>query len=99
MAFAENLGTFFTSFDFGVEASYSRVSGGDPVVIEGIFDAQYVEPTTGVAEDSGPVFTCATSSVPNAAHGDELVINGTTYVVRGVHPDGTGVTVLVLERQ
>ncbi len=99
MAFDENLGVFFAPFDFGVEASYSRVSGGDPVVIDGIFDAQYIEPSTGVVEDSGPVFTCATSSVPNAAHGDELVIGGTTYVVRGVQPDGTGVTVLVLERQ
>ena len=100
MAFAEDLAPFFDTAEFGTAASYLPLgSVEDPVTINGIFDHAYAEPIDGVAEGARPVFTCAAASVPNAAHGDTLTIAGTTYKVRGVQPDGTGVVLLVLEEQ
>ena len=91
--FAEELAVFFDPADHGTEALYD----GATVPINGIFDAEYVEPLS--IESSGPAYTCAAADVPGVAHGDPLVINGTTYLVRGVKPDGTGVVVLKLEEQ
>lgn len=70
--------------------------------IQGIFDNDYQEviDDSGVgAESSQPVFLCRTADVSSAAHGDTLVVNSTNYVVRGVQPDGTGMTLLMLEEQ
>lgn len=100
MAFAEDLAPFFDIAEFGVVAGYVPAgSSDDPVLINGIFDRAYAEPIDGIVEGTRPVFMCASASVPGAAHGDELEIDGTIYVVRGVQPDGTGVVLLVLEVQ
>lgn len=48
------------------------------------------------AEDSHPVLYAPTSMVSMAKRGDEIIVAGSTYEVVGVQPDGTGVTVLVL---
>ena len=68
--------------------------------ISGIFDNEYIGVSAGGdidVESASPAFTCQTSDVPSADHGDTLVVNSVTYTVRGVQPDGTGMTVLVLE--
>lgn len=64
-------------------------------VINGIFGMEYVE-IKGV-ETYAPVFDCATSDVSDASHGAKLTIDAVIYTVRGVQPDGTGLTRLVLE--
>lgn len=87
--FAEDLASFFT--DFGVDATLN----GEAVRV--IFDAAYVDPL-GV-ESSGPVATLPTADAATVAHGQTLIVSGTTYKVRGVEPDGTGITLLRLERQ
>lgn len=87
--FAEDLTAFFV--DFGVDATL-----GD-LAVRCIFDAAYVDPL-GV-ESSGPVATLPTADAANAVHGQTLIIAGTSYKVRGVEPDGTGITLLRLERQ
>lgn len=91
MAFAEDLGVFFSTDEFADSVTYN----GSTLI--GIFDNAYFE-TEGI-QGSQPVFTCPTASVPNALHGDELVRNGVTYRVVGVEPDGTSLTLLRLERQ
>ena len=91
--FAEDLAPFFDPADHGTEALYD----GATVPIDGIFDAEYVEPLS--VESSGPAYLCPVASVPGVAHGKALIINGTTYLVRGVQPDGTGVVLLKLEEQ
>lgn len=97
MPFAEALAPFFDPADFGIEAAYLPLgSTDDPVPVNGIFDKAYVDPL-GVVEGAAPVFTCAAASVPAVKHGDALTIDGTTYTVRGVEPDGTGVVLLRLE--
>ncbi len=95
MTFTEDLSPFFNVEDFADEATLD----GDDVA--GIFDGDYIDPLD--VESSGPVFMLATSSTSGVAHGSDLVIaaghGAGTYKVRGVKPDGTGVTVLKLEVQ
>jgi hypothetical protein len=89
MPFVEDLSGFFKVSDFGTAALYNGAT-----TVNGIFDAAYADPL-GLAEGTAPVFMCATASVPAAAHGDTLVINGVTYTVRGVEPDASGLVVML----
>ena len=92
MAFEEPIAAFFGVDDFAVSAMLAGVS------VTGIFDASYYEPM-GEVEGRQPVFMLPTSEATYAAHGQYLVIGATRYKVRGVQPDGTGVTTLILEQQ
>jgi hypothetical protein len=93
MAFVEDLAPFFNTDDFAVDATL----GG--VAVRVIFDAAYSEPLGNMVEGTGPVATIATADAAGAVHGTNLVIGATTYKVRGIEPDGTGVTLLRLEKQ
>ena len=90
--FAEDLAPFFTDF-----ADTATLDGSS---VLGIFDGDYVDVLT--AEGSGPAFTLPTDDAV-ASHGSTLVISTGrgigTYKVRNIQPDGTGVTVLRLEKQ
>jgi len=91
---------FFDTDEFGVAASVT-IDGGGAETVNGVFDNEYVGVLDGEAstpvESTRPVFTVATDDVTGIGHGDSVVISGTTYTVRGVEPDGTGVTRLVME--
>jgi len=86
MAFAESRAAFFA--DFGVTATV----GG--VAVPAIFDAPYAD-ALGVAGTS-PVLTIDSSSV-TPAYGAAVSVAGASYTVAEIHPDGTGMTRLVLE--
>lgn len=96
MAFTEDLAPFFA--DFGVSAIYTPV-GGVAATITVIFNKDYSLPQ-GVGEvgipTSAPVATCKTADVSTASRGATLVIDGVTYNVIEVAPDGTGITHLRL---
>jgi hypothetical protein len=83
---AEVFPDFFTDFGATVTKNGAAVAG--------IFDAAYAAAFDMVA-GSGPVFRCATSS--GVARGDTLVVNGASYTVTVVEPDGTGLSVCRLE--
>jgi hypothetical protein len=95
MAVVEDLAPFFSTADFAVDATLGATA------VRGIFDAAYSEPLGNVVEGNSPVFMLPTadSDAAGAAHGTTLVIGATTYKVRGIEPDGTGVTLLRLEQQ
>lgn len=93
MAFTEDLTPFFSTGDFAVDATLDGVS------VVGIFDRAYLDPLGNAVEGTGPVFTLPTTSAADVAHGANLVIGSDTYKVRGVEPDGTGVSLLRLELQ
>lgn len=93
MAFTEDLAPFFSAADFAVAATLNGAA------VTGIFDNQYFEPLGGDVQGAQPVFLLPSASASSAAHGQSLVIGATTYRVRGVEPDGTGVTLLRLEKQ
>lgn len=84
----------------GTAAIYTP-AGGSPVEIRGMFNAAFllVELKDGVSvESSRPVITIKTSDAPLAKRGDSIAVNSATYSVRGVEPDGRGLTMLILGR-
>lgn len=88
----EDLSLFFSTMDFAVAAIYNGST-----TVNGMLGKSYV--TVNNVESTAPNFTCAASDVPDAEHGDTLVINSITYLVVGVQADGTGITTLILEEQ
>lgn len=93
MSFAEDFTAFFDTDEFAVSATLNAVS------VVGIFAKAYQATYPGGAGlgSSAPSFTLKTSDVPASPVGKSLVYSATTYTVAEHHPDGTGVSVLLLE--
>ena len=96
MAFAEDFAPFLDTVQgFAVTVTWNAQS------VNGIFDDGHIPVDAGGEvrfESTAPTFLCAAADVPTVAHGQTIVINATTYTIRGVHPDGTGMVNLVLEK-
>lgn len=91
---------FFELDDFADSATYTP-TGGSASTVLGIFDnPQAGRNATDMMDITipAPQFVCRTADVPNAADGDHIVIRSTTYHVRVVLTDGTGVSTLILEK-
>lgn len=88
--FTENLATFFA--DFGVNATL----GG--VAVRGVFDNGFVDAGGLGAYGTAPVFTCPTAVLAGVAVGGAATIQGTDYTIVGIEPDGTGMSLVRLER-
>lgn len=66
--------------------------------VDGIFTNEFV--TVDFVESKKPTFNCKSSAVAGIAHGANVVAaDSTTYKVRGIQPDGTGMVKLILELQ
>ena len=89
---------FFDSDDFASSATFNDVSAGTSSTIKGIFDKESIEQAVGEAGiiEEVPMFTCKTSEVSSATFNDTLVIDSTTYYIKELLPDGTGVTRITL---
>lgn len=98
---ADDRAIFVGIDDFGVAATYTP-SGGAASTVNGIFDNDFIEIDAGggvgVAMQQ-PRFHCRTADVSSAAEGDALVVNTVSYIIRIVQDDGTGMTMMVLEKQ
>jgi hypothetical protein len=79
--------------DLEVFAEQATVGG---TVISVIFDDEYGE-ALGVSGTS-PAIWCKSSDVAAVAVGAAVTVGGGSYTVAGIEPDGTGVTVLRLQR-
>lgn len=90
--FAENLAPFFA--DFAVDATI----GG--VAVRGIFDSGYALAAVGGVGLSAaqPSLTVPTARLPADPVGAPVAVAGAAYVVAEHQPDGTGVSLLLLER-
>ena len=91
---------FLNTSDFASSGTYVP-SGGSASTVKGIFDNGYSAIDMGgqVAVASvEPQFMCRTADVSSAAEGDALTIDSVAYTLRRVEDDGTGMTVLFLER-
>ena len=103
---ADDLSDFFLTDDFGVAASYTP-DGGSASTVNVLFDNPFssVPLDTGErdVESNTPTALAISSDVSSVAHGDAIVISGTTYSIVGVQKDsGSGyqsTTLLVLEQQ
>lgn len=88
--------------DFGQAGTYTH--GLAAVALTGIFNAPYASHAMGHMgvdfEGSLPSFLVRTSDLPaGAGQGDTLATGATTWNVRSLQPDGTGMTKLMLEQQ
>jgi hypothetical protein len=89
----EDLSPFFVAGEFA--GSADTLNG---VTVVGIFDGAYVATGDGIGMSSTrPVYTLPTSAVPVDQEGLVLVAGGKHFTVAAQEPDGTGVTMLILE--
>ena len=75
--------------------------GTAAVVINVIFDNEFsANKTIGIVEIEmqRPQALCKTADVVGAVHNDTLVIDGVTYYIKEIEPDGYGVTTLILSK-
>ena len=77
--------------DFAIDLTVNGVA------VRGIFDNAFGSAFGGMIDGSGPMVRLPSSVL--AARGNPVVIASTQYVVTGVEPDGTGLTVLRLDQQ
>ena len=96
IAFADDLSYMLDVDDFATAVTYD---GG---TINGIFDNETVPVDAGgfvPVHEEQPRLTCRTSDIPSIAQDQVMVIGGVSYDVKAWIHDGTGVTVVQLERQ
>lgn len=94
MALIEDFSVFFNPAEFADNATL----GG--VAVRGIFENAYELANVGLSGMAGssPAFTLQTSAVPANPVGMVLVCSAIGYIVAEHQPNGTGVSVLILER-
>ncbi len=80
--------------DFGVPVSWNNTT------ITAIFKDEFHEVLLeGIGvESADPQLICSSADVAAAAQGQTATVGGVAYYIRGVHPDGTGITILILSR-
>lgn len=95
----EDRSTFISTDDFAVSVTYTP-DGGEATTISGIFDDEYqaMNTETGEVETSPPQIQVSSDDVEGVSHGDTIIKRATTYNIIGIHPDGTGLTVLILSK-
>lgn len=73
--------------------------GAGPGTIDGIFLNPYTDELD--VESSSPTLTVASAAVSSNSivRDSELTLGGVTYKVKGIQPNGWGLTVLILEAQ
>ena len=89
---------FLKTTEFADAATYTP-SGGSPASVVVLFEAPYspTNPLTGFEyENAAAMALGKTTDFASAKTGDTLIVSGTTYYVIGVHPDGLGMTALIL---
>ena len=100
--FANDLDLMLSVDEFASSVTYRRKLGLGDSTITGVFDNETVPMDAGgiaMVHQEQPRFTCRTTDVPYIAEDDFLVISSIQYrVVAWLH-DGTGVTVIHLEKQ
>jgi hypothetical protein len=89
---ANDLETLVNQDDFAAAATY----GGTTISV--LFDAAgTIQNINGVlVETSAPQATCLSSDVASATHNDTITINGITYYIMQILPDGVGMSKLIL---
>jgi hypothetical protein len=76
----------------------STVTKADARTVVAMFDNDFlaVDVDESEVESSEPTLLARTADVSSLAHGDTLTISAVNYTVRGIQPDGTGMTQIML---
>lgn len=92
--FVEDIAAFLdTTTGFATLATLSV--GGSAAVI---FDNGYQDGLGGLIESSGPRALGSSPDLVSVVQGSTVTINAVVYRVASIQPDGTGMTLLLLER-
>lgn len=91
-ALVEDLTIFFDEF-----AVTATLANGATVSV--IFDRAHIEVMGGQIDGTQPICVAQTADITanTIAFGTRITIGGTAYQVKGLHPDSTGLTTLMLE--
>ena len=98
---ASDLATILSVDEFAIRALYKRMGAMGDTYINIIFDNETIPVDNGgfvQVHQEQPHATCRTSDIPYISETDRMVINSVEYVVRAWIHDGTGVTVVQLEK-
>lgn len=99
---AADLANIFNTDEFASAVTYRRKLGLGDSTINGVFDNETLPVDAGgyaTVHQEQPRFTCRSTDVSNIAYDDQLVISNVIYYVRAWVHDGTGVTVIQLEKE
>lgn len=89
--FSEDLSLFFNANDFAVTVNIDGLAN-----VNGIFEEQYIE--VNYVQTKKPIFTFASADYLVTL--DSILVNGLeVFKVKGIEPDGSGITRLILEKQ
>ena len=89
---------FFDTDDFGSAGTFTHSVSASSV--NGILEKDFNLFDVGGSVDIGrytPRFSCRSTDVSTAVQGDTMAVSGTTYTIRAIEDEGTGITRLVLE--
>ena len=95
----ETISNFLNSDHFASAAILTV--GSTSTTLYCIFDSEYSTPATiGIIEVSSaePRAVCQSSDVATAAVGSTFTVNSTTYYIKEIQPDSTGMTTLILSQ-
>ena len=90
MAFLEDLTPFFSVAEFADQATI----GG--VMVSVIFEQPFADPFGPVVDASQPQCWVPSAAVQHAHQGTVVVLNGETYEVERIEPNGTGISRITL---
>ncbi|MGY8903209.1 MAG: head-tail joining protein [Burkholderiales bacterium] len=93
MSFAELEARSANAVMSSIANATATVSGGASFSV--IFNRNYVD-ALGISTNQ-PAAVCADADCASLTLGSVITIGATTYTVREVQPDGTGITTLLLE--
>ncbi|MFA4871379.1 MAG: hypothetical protein WC623_24485 [Pedobacter sp.] len=91
---AEDLNIFLNSSELGTVAAY----GGNSFNVQFFDEFESSQVFGSEAETSSPSAIVKDSDVIGITHGATITINNTAYKVRGIQPDKTGLTILILSK-
>ena len=91
--FTEDLSPFFD-----VAGGFAQTATVGASSFPVIFDKAYVAALGDMVESTGPVCQAKSADVSAVVQGTSITIASVAYKVREAQPDGTGITVLFLER-
>ena len=84
-----DMGVFFNTDEF---ASWAVFKTEPQRSVRGVFDNAFFDESIGqnILDTTAPRFTCALSDVAGIERGTDVEIDGKTYSVLAVEPEGTG---------
>lgn len=93
----DNLDDFVDPADFAVPMTFMLDAGGS-VTVNGIFDAPFLDAQAGEynMETIQPRLTAKAADLARVRRGDTARLNGMTYDVLAIEPDGNGFAVASL---